>query len=961
MASSDQAAVPSSGTASMPESLRRLSITNPIVFSSTTWAALCVGYALWQVPEAPLTSPELLREQLKLRIRSIPVPASSPRYQQFKEYYTREHDLQLQEYKAARAKWQQSTAAFNWRAFAQGLGVGVLILCGALAVLEYHYGAISYWMEVAEELWSDAQQKRQKRLQLADSAKMERLLQEMGEGAEDAGGKGGPSKRRKSEGESRQRVKSPAASETKAAAVTPSQPVPVSSVPTVPKEDAPKASSTPTGLEATAREVKPTPAATEQKSDNPTLLQGSSVPSTFGSTGASRLRERLRCKVIERHRQQAEQATTPSSQESSGNVPDLVEPAPKKEKKSKNKKSQAKKEEAPVAKKEPEAKPQAKPEETAPAPAAPSPPAETPATPTPAPANDVASPEVPPVERPSAAEKDAPVKVEQATSKKSKNGKAKKAETRPAENNSRTASKEAPVKPSARKADPEVEAALQRLARQPLAKPSLRGPALLREAQELLSRLEAEDLLKQLETEEEHARRAAGKKKAKKNKAAARAKAGAKKGQKGEAPVEVLKATLPGTEADAEDENVEIEEEVASEPSEIKLEEADKKESEEESTEMHSSDGHDTHSSSAASDEERCGKKAQAISIAEERGKKQEKMDRLQRAEAVREAKVEATTAESSAPADSFNGALAGAQILDFLRSGKPDKESRAEPSRNNKSKSRQQKEPEAPVQSKVQAKAKATPKPAEKVQPKMPSKADTKAKEEKETGSSEDSTELHSSDGQDSRSSFSASDEESGKRVEAAAPVWNDPSFNGALAGAQILDFLRSGPARKEPDSVWKGKSKSWPCPPESKEAEAEEASSLRAEAPEFVPGQTVNESSEDPQPVMVMGPDQLPPGCQFVMFPVQMPMFEAMVMPMPPPASAGCMMMPMNMDMMPMESPADWTPAGEAEGSACCPDVDKAEKEQERTEEPSACESDDDCDSIFGEPPALKRQMTI
>ena len=34
---------------------------------------------------------------------------------------------------------------------------------------------------------------------------------------------------------------------------------------------------------------------------------------------------------------------------------------------------------------------------------------------------------------------------------------------------------------------------------------------------------------------------------------------------------------------------------------------------------MHSSDGHDTHSSSAASDEERCGKKAQAISIAEER------------------------------------------------------------------------------------------------------------------------------------------------------------------------------------------------------------------------------------------------------------------------------------------------------------------------------------------------------
>ena len=34
---------------------------------------------------------------------------------------------------------------------------------------------------------------------------------------------------------------------------------------------------------------------------------------------------------------------------------------------------------------------------------------------------------------------------------------------------------------------------------------------------------------------------------------------------------------------------------------------------------MHSSDGHDTHSSSAASDEERCAKNVQAVSIAEER------------------------------------------------------------------------------------------------------------------------------------------------------------------------------------------------------------------------------------------------------------------------------------------------------------------------------------------------------
>ncbi|CAE7773885.1 unnamed protein product, partial [Symbiodinium sp. CCMP2592] len=44
---------------------------------------------------------------------------------------------------------------------------------------------------------------------------------------------------------------------------------------------------------------------------------------------------------------------------------------------------------------------------------------------------------------------------------------------------------------------------------------------------------------------------------------------------------------------------------------------------------------------------------------------------------------------------------------------------------------------------------------------------------------------------------------------------------------------------------------------------------SRMRAEAPEFVP-------NEDPQPVMIVGPYQLPPGCLIVMVAVPMPMFE-------------------------------------------------------------------------------------
>ncbi|CAJ1366574.1 unnamed protein product, partial [Effrenium voratum] len=119
-----------------PEALCRLSLMNPVIFSSIVWALASTGYATWEVPEALLTSPELLQQQLQLRIRSIPVPNSSPRYQQFKEYYTREHDAQLQEYKA-----QVQRHGFNWQALLHGLGAGAMLLAASLAVLEYRCGA----------------------------------------------------------------------------------------------------------------------------------------------------------------------------------------------------------------------------------------------------------------------------------------------------------------------------------------------------------------------------------------------------------------------------------------------------------------------------------------------------------------------------------------------------------------------------------------------------------------------------------------------------------------------------------------------------------------------------------------------------------------------------------------------------------------------------------------------------
>ncbi|CAE8598776.1 unnamed protein product, partial [Polarella glacialis] len=69
----------------VPEVIRRVTLWNPLILSGFVWAAGCAANAVWHAPEAPLTSPELLQEQLQRRIMSIPIPSESPRYQQYKQ------------------------------------------------------------------------------------------------------------------------------------------------------------------------------------------------------------------------------------------------------------------------------------------------------------------------------------------------------------------------------------------------------------------------------------------------------------------------------------------------------------------------------------------------------------------------------------------------------------------------------------------------------------------------------------------------------------------------------------------------------------------------------------------------------------------------------------------------------------------------------------------------------------
>lgn len=166
--------------------------------SALAWAVACVGNATYQAPEVPLASPAILKEQLERMVKSIPVSPENPRYQQYKQYYVLQHDQHVQEYNAYVAKWHHVNGRFNWRALFHGLFAGIMFFSAVLAGLEYHYGAISYWMEATEEFWCKKKEEWHARQiesrQLAESKKMERLLEEMGEGP---GSKAPPKRERK--------------------------------------------------------------------------------------------------------------------------------------------------------------------------------------------------------------------------------------------------------------------------------------------------------------------------------------------------------------------------------------------------------------------------------------------------------------------------------------------------------------------------------------------------------------------------------------------------------------------------------------------------------------------------------------------------------------------------------------------------------------------------------------------
>jgi len=522
--------------APMPDMLCKVSLKNPIIFSALAWLFACVGYAIWQVPEAPLTSPELLHEQLQRRIRAIPVPTETPRYSQYKQYYIHQYDQQMQEHKIQLAEWQRSNTQFNWRALLQGLGAGAMAFASVLACLEYHFGAISFWMEASEKLWCDVRDRWQKhqtkKRQLVESQKMERLLQEMGEGQEDqaAGCKGVPKRERR-------RIQQPTSSESSPSGVAgppahasthwPTAPA-VATAPTTPAVSVAEARAKPRpACSPDAQSIRgscptmPTLEETAVKNQQPvyssitvpempfpdTVLSpgkadaqqvfptdGSHIPVSQARSGmqttwpseanaGSNMRERLRRKVIERQLHSAHFSSDIVKSDTSGRYENTESPGAvggataKKVKK-----------ETEVQSKEPKVQKMQEAQKHR----------QTPA---------VLQQQRPKKDILLAANTQSP--TNRAGSKTTKVLAAK-------------ASAGVEAAPAlAKLIEPTVQAATVPVPTSSSDASSLRGAELLREAEELLSRLEGEDLLRELETEEEKAKRTAGRKKAKKNKAAA--------------------------------------------------------------------------------------------------------------------------------------------------------------------------------------------------------------------------------------------------------------------------------------------------------------------------------------------------------------------------------------------------------------------------------------------------------
>eukprot|EP00929_Paragymnodinium_shiwhaense_P094138 TRINITY_DN5457_c0_g2_i7.p1 TRINITY_DN5457_c0_g2~~TRINITY_DN5457_c0_g2_i7.p1 ORF type:complete len:1421 (+),score=412.06 TRINITY_DN5457_c0_g2_i7:309-4571(+) len=165
------------------ERIRCVTGVSPIFLGALLWVCGCFAYAVFQAAETSLVSPELFYEQLQMRIESIPVPPESPQYAKYKQYYMRQYQQSLQEFQAQNVQWQKNRPFVNWQALCRGLGAGALVFAALLVYCEYHYGWISSWMEIAEELWHKFLARRAAGPPdpLQDSKKMEKFLKEMGE------------------------------------------------------------------------------------------------------------------------------------------------------------------------------------------------------------------------------------------------------------------------------------------------------------------------------------------------------------------------------------------------------------------------------------------------------------------------------------------------------------------------------------------------------------------------------------------------------------------------------------------------------------------------------------------------------------------------------------------------------------------------------------------------------------
>eukprot|EP00931_Biecheleriopsis_adriatica_P029543 TRINITY_DN17526_c0_g1_i2.p1 TRINITY_DN17526_c0_g1~~TRINITY_DN17526_c0_g1_i2.p1 ORF type:complete len:834 (+),score=157.21 TRINITY_DN17526_c0_g1_i2:30-2531(+) len=144
--------------------------------ASAAWLLFSLIYAGWFPGEGQGqgVTVELLQQQLLQQLQSIPLPPSNPRYHQYRQYYIRQHELQMQEMPSAHRSFDQA-------AFCNSLFAGVMLAAAVLAACEYHFGTLSFWMEQAELSCWAAQDRWKKWRQKLEHRRVERLIEEIGD------------------------------------------------------------------------------------------------------------------------------------------------------------------------------------------------------------------------------------------------------------------------------------------------------------------------------------------------------------------------------------------------------------------------------------------------------------------------------------------------------------------------------------------------------------------------------------------------------------------------------------------------------------------------------------------------------------------------------------------------------------------------------------------------------------